>query len=424
MHSALRIIVAVAAALVAIAAPARGQDAAPLDAAALFDDRQLQEIRLVVNPRDWTNLKASFQSNTYYAAHFIWRDRVVTNVGIRSRGTGSRSDTKPGLRVDFNRFDESQHFLGLKSVVLRNNVQDPSQLHERIAMRLFARLGRPTPREAHVRLYVNDEYAGLYSVVESVDKAFLADRFGQDGGYLYEYDYDPADAPYRFEYRGPLPSLYSPKPFKPVTHELDPDAGPIAGMVRAIAETPDADFQRVVSDYLHLEGWVAHAAVEAFVAETDGLLGDWGMNNFYLYRFQGTTVATVIPWDKSEAFKAGVAASIWRNVDDVPAATRNALMERAMRQPGLRGVYLDTLLWCAEIAAAPDAAESGGSGTAAPGWLEGEVRRAAGQIRDAVHQDTAAPFSVDEFEAEVQRLIEFARDRSAIVREDVRRSPR
>ena len=285
----LTLLAAVAVTL-ALTVPARAQQV-PADAADLFDDSQLQEIRLVVNPRDWADLKASFQLNTYYPAHFVWRGQTVSNVGIRSRGTGSRSGVKPGLRVDFNRFDPSQHFLGLKSVVLRNNVQDPSQLHERLAMRLFTQLGLPAPREAHARLYVNDEYAGLYTVVEAIDKAFLADRFGQDGGYLYEYDYDPADPPYRFEYRGPQPSLYSPKPFKPVTHEMDPDPQPLANLARAIAETPDADFVRVLSGYLDLERFAAHVAVEAFLTDTDGVLGDWGMNNFYLYRFAGTTGA-------------------------------------------------------------------------------------------------------------------------------------
>src|SRR6185369_16729591 len=281
--------------------------------------------------------------------------------------------------------------------------------HERLAMRLFTQLGLPAPREAHARLYVNDEYAGLYTVVEAIDKAFLTDRFGQDGGYLYEYDYDAADPPYRFEYRGPQPSLYSPKPFKPVTHEMDPDPQPLANLVRAIAETPDADFVRVLSGYLDLERFVAHVAVEAFVTDTDGVLGDWGMNNFYLYRFAGTTRAMLLPWDKSEAFKGGVTASIWRNVDDVPPTGRNALMVRAMREPSLRGVYLDTLLRCADVASV---------------WLEGEVRRTSTQIRDAARAEANAPYSVDEFDAEVERLLDFARERSALVREDVRRSPR
>jgi hypothetical protein len=264
MRAPLTSVLGLATAL-AITAAARAQDV-PLDAAALFDDRQLQEIRLVVNPRDWADLKASFQLNTYYAAHLIWRGQVAKNVGIRSRGTGSRSGEKPGLRVDFNRFDDTQQFLGLKSIILRNHVQDPSQLHERVAMRVFAEIGLPAPREAHVRLYVNDDYAGVYSVVEAVDKVFLADRFGQDGGYLYEYDSNPGDPPYRFEDRGPAPSAYSPTPFRPVTHELEPDARPIANLVSAIAQTPDADFHRVVSAFLDLEAFVRHVAVEAFLA--------------------------------------------------------------------------------------------------------------------------------------------------------------
>jgi spore coat protein CotH len=404
-----RLLIAVAT-LATAATAARAQEVAPLDPAALFDDQQLQEIRLVVNPRDWANLKANYQLNTYYAAHFTWRDQGVRNVGIRSRGTGSRSGTKPGLRVDFNRFDVTQQFLGLKSVVLRNHVQDGSQMHERLAMRLFARVGLPAPRQAHVRLYVNGEYAGLYSVVEAVDTRFLSDRFGQDGGHLYEYEYDAGDAPYRFEDRGPHPSAYSPRPFKPVTHEIDPDARPIADMVRAIARTPDADFLRVLSEFLDLDAFVSQAAVEAFLAETDGLLGDWGMNNFYLYRFEGTRRSTLVPWDKSEAFKGGVTASIWRNVDDVPPPERNALMARAMREPSLRGLYLDTLLRCA------DAVDGG--------WLELEIARAADQIRESVREDAAAPFAFDEWEADVRRLLDFARARAGVVREAVRRSPR
>jgi hypothetical protein len=62
------------------------------------------------------------------------------------------------------------------------------------------------------------------------------------------------------------------------------------------------------------------------------------------------------------------------------------------------------------------------AGTA--GWLEAEIRRAYGQIRDAALEDPVASFPAGAFEADVERLIDFARERSAVVREDVRRSPR
>jgi len=405
----------------------------PLTAADFFDDSVLHTIRLVINPRDWQELKATYQLNTYYPCHFIWRDQVVMNIAIRSRGTGSRNGTKPGLRVDFNMFDEHQQFLGLKSVVLRNNVQDPTNLHERIGMQLFTKLGLPAPREAHTRLYVNDEYVGLYSIVESIDKVFLATRYGQNNGYLYEYDYDADDQPYRFEYKGPDPALYSPKPFKPVTHELDPNPRPVADMIRAINETPNSQFVSTMSRYLDLRQLVLHTAVETFLSEIDGLLGEWGVNNLYLYRFEGTTVNTIVPWDKSEAFKGGITRSIWRNIDDVPSWLQNRLMTRTMLVPELRGLYLDALRRCAEIAMATDevddydtlaAARSGSLAEERPGWLEREIRRAYEQIRDAALEDTLKPYTNEEFEEDVERLIEFARERSAFVLNDVERSPR
>ena len=161
---------------------------------------------------------------------------------------GSRSATKPGLRVDFDRYAADQTLLGLKSFVLDNLTQDPSGIHETVAMKLFARLGIPAPREAHVRLYVNDEYIGLYAVVESIDKQFLARVFGsigedtQNDGYLYEFNYGrPVDVQLsRFGSRA-LQALR----FDPKTHENKSDAekfGPIENLVRLVNDLPIEQF--------------------------------------------------------------------------------------------------------------------------------------------------------------------------------------
>jgi hypothetical protein len=383
-----------------------------------FDDSVVHDIQLTIHPRDWRELKSNFQLNLYHPAHFTWRGRTASNVGIRSRGTGSRSGTKPGLRVDFDRFERGGRFLGLKSVVLRNNVQDASQLHERLSMKLFARMGIAASREAHARLFVNREYVGLYTIVESVDTVFLERHFGQSDGYLYKYDYEVDDAPHYFEYNGPDPALYSPKPFQPETHELDPDPTPIVAMLRAIHETPDADFLPVMERFLDLNAFMVHVAVENFLADEDGIVGNYGVNNFYLYRFEGSTRSTIIPWDKSEAFKGGPQYGIWHNVYDVPQWVRNRLMARAERFPELRDVYLAALLRCADIAVerAADAPPDG------PGWLELEVLRQYEQVRAAVLEDPFKPHSNGEFEASIEELLAFARTRSARVRDDVARS--
>ncbi len=401
------------------AAPAIAQPA-PLTADNFFDDALVHEVRLTLNWRDWDELKANFQLNLYYPTHFTWRGVTARNVGIRSRGTGSRSGTKPGLRVDFDQYTPQGRFLGLKSVVLRNNVQDPSQVHERLSMKLFARMGIPASREAHAKLFVNNEYVGLYTIVESVDKMFLERYLGQSGGYLYKYDYDADDPPHYFEYAGPDPALYSPKPFQPETRELDPDPAPIVEMLRAIHETPDADFLSVMDRFLDLRAFMTHLAVEAFLADQDGIVGNYGVNNFYFYRFEGSTRSAFIAWDKSEAFKGGPRQGIWHNVYDVPARMRNRLMARAERFPELQDVYLDALLRCADIALERDA----DAPPDAPGWLEREIVREHEQIRTAVAEDPFAPHSFDDFEASLDELLDFARTRSEFVRDDVSRSRR
>lgn len=416
-------------AMLLLACPAALAQQPPPRVDDLFDDRIVHEIRLTLNPRDWNELKASFQLNDYYPAHFTWRGLTVLNIGIRSRGTGSRSGEKPGLRVDFDHYEQRQRFLGLKSVVLRNNVQDPSHLHDRLSMQLYARLGIPASRIAHVRLLINGEYAGLYTIVESVDKIFLENHYGESGGYLYKYHYDADDPPHYFEYLGPDPARYSPKPFQPETHELDPDPRPLVELMRAIQESTDAEFQAAVGAYVDLRQFMVHVAVESFLADTDGMLGDWGANNFYLYRLENRTLSVLIPWDKSEAFKGGVEHSIWRNLYDTPSWLRNRLMSRAEEFIELRDVYLDTLLACADLvlAEAPSDDSLAGPRKASGegmGWLESEIRREYEQIRAAVLEDPVKPFSNEWFEASVGDLLTFARSRSAFVRQDVARSRR
>src|SRR5262245_47379159 len=77
------------------------------------------DIQLTMKQGDWENLQANYLSDTYYHADMKWREVVVAQVGVRSRGSGSRNPRKPGLKVDFNRYLDQTAF-GLKSIVLAN----------------------------------------------------------------------------------------------------------------------------------------------------------------------------------------------------------------------------------------------------------------------------------------------------------------
>lgn len=387
----------------------------PTGADAFFDDNTLQEVRLSINAKDWQTLKDNYLDNTYYPTDFRWRDQVVRSAGIRSRGTGSRSGVKPGLRVDFDRYTSDQKFLGLKSFVLRNNTQDPSNMHERISMLLFRRLGLPAPREAHTKLYVNDVYAGLFTIVESIDKEFLKRSFGEDSGYLYKYDYPIDGTPYYLTDKGSDPSLYVPLPFKPETHESDSKPEFVAQLVQTVNQASATTFQTAVGEYLNLQKFLRYVAVEVFVGDYDGFIGNYGINNFYFYRFDNQKLFTFIAWDKSEAFQAGPTSSVFHNIKDVPESQSNRLMARALSFTDLYTTFLDSLLECARSAAELTSGDS-------RGWMEREVQKEYAQIRDAARADTEKPYTNDAFEQAVSAMIDFAQRRSGIVTAEVNAS--
>jgi spore coat protein H len=387
----------------------------PLSGAdAFFDDTVLHEIRLDINSRDWQSLKDHYLENTYYPCDMRWRDQTVRSIGIRSRGTGSRSGIKPGLRVDFDRYTTDQKFLGLKSFILRNNTQDASNMRERISMLLFRRLGLLASREAHTKLYVNNAYVGVYTIVESIDKDFLKRNVGEDGGYLFKYDYPTEAQRYYFEDWGSNPAAYVPLPFKPETHEDDPRPEFIVQLAQTINQTSDAAFRTAIAEYLDLTKFIRHVAVEMFLADYDGFLGDFGMNNFYFYRFQDRKLFTFIAWDKSQAFSSPT-FSIWHNIRDVSGSRMNRLMTRTLASRDLYDLYLDTLLECIRSVNEPGEPDT-------RGWLAREIDRENTQIRDAVLLDPEKNYTNDQFDGEVNKLREFAQQRGGFVTAEVNAS--
>jgi spore coat protein H len=303
----LRALMLVAALLCVPAAWAQEGEDEPPEMDKFFDDSSVHDIRITINSKDWAALKQNFKENTYYPVTVQWRDHTIRNSGIRSRGLGSRSATKPGLRVDCDRYAVDQLCWGLKSFVLDNVTQDASMIKERLSMAMFRRLGIPAPREAAARLYINNVYSGLYVIVETIDKGFLGRSFGEDNhggvendGYLYEYDWVKE---YRFDYLGSNLDEY--KIFDPKTNENKAATqiwGPVEDMIQAINESPDSTFVRDVSPFLDLGKFAEYLAAEMFLAEDDGILGYAGLNNFYIYRFEDSDRFQFLPWDKDNTF--------------------------------------------------------------------------------------------------------------------------
>jgi spore coat protein H len=383
---------------------------------AIFDDTTLHRIDLWVNSRDWFFLKANYQTNEYYPANLRWKGQTVQNVGIRSRGLGSRSQIKPGLRVDFNRYTTGQQFLGLKALVLDNLTQDPSLLHEVVTMKVFRRMGMQAPRESLATLYVNNEYMGVYAIIEEPDDVAMARMYGDGSGYLYEYNWV---VEWHFEDLGTDIAPYQPL-FSPRTHETESAAAlyqPIVSMVQTFNYASDETFETKASAYVDLQQFLRHVAIQAYVSEIDGLLGSWGLSNFYLYRVTNSQPYRIVPWDEDNAF-------FWSRYPVDQNQQPNVLMRRLMERPSWRQFYYDTMLGVAA------SVEEGGEpipdwpGELGGGWLEREITRLQGLVHDAALADPLKPWSNGDVQAAWDAMVAFARERGTFVRSDIARVTR
>lgn len=387
----MRRVLRLAACVFAFAAPASAQTAADL-----FDDTRLHTLEIVLHSRDWADLRTHFDQDDHYPADITWNGLRMRNVGIRSRGLGSRSNDKPGLELEFDYYAAGQRFLGLRSLVLDNLVTDPSMLREAAATTFLRRIGVPAARESFARVVVNGELIGLYAMVEAVNRDFAQAAFGEIG-LLFEFRWTQA---YYGTYLGPALDSYAAlfASRNPPPQSTTALYAPIHDLILAINETPDGGFA-AIDRYLDINGVIRLVAADSFLAELDGILGYEGINNIYVYTIGAR--AHVIPWDKDHTFISPTHPVLAYSQDHV-------LMSRILADPGLRATFFAALL---------DTAAS----SAADQWLEGTIARLYQVVRDAAHEDPRKPYQNAEFEQAVGELISFARTRPAFVQSEAAR---
>lgn len=369
---------------------------------AFFDDTAVQRISLTVNPNDWATLRANVLQDTYYHAQFSWNG-VSMDVGIRQHGGATRSAVKPNLDVNIAHYEKNQDFLGINFFLLKANNADASNLHQFLAMKFFQLMGLPAPREAPAQLFVNGQLFGFYLIVEHEDTNFLRRDFGEDGGYLYEWE---DVEPYYFNDLGSDPSAYS-QFLDLKTNQNSPDLANFASMINAINNSSDAGFITAISPYLNPAYYLEYAAIDNVLADQDGILADSaGINNFYLYQFQNSTLDTFIPWDTDEAF-SNAQRTILQDV------STDVLANRLMSIPEYQGIYMATLARAAQM--------FGGAG----GWATQELNRELDVIQAAAEDDpnkqctvTApppGPCPANAFQTAVSQMQSFIAARSSYV---------
>ncbi len=290
-----------------------------------------------------------------FADIYDWFSATVTvdgethaDVGVRKKGfLGSQSDTKPALKLRFDKYVDDQTLGGvMERMTLNNSIQDPSMVNTCLSYRVFAAAGSPAPRCNFATVSVNGKDLGLYVHVEEIKAPFLSRHFESAAGNLYEgtvSDFTP-------EYRGTIEKK---------TNEDDADWSDIDAVVAAVGDPTDAGLE-ALGEIVDLDRFLSFWATEVLVGHWDGYAGD--RNNYHFYR-EPNGPFVFIPWGPDDTFHLKDDPNPFDNIGNPPPSVLalTAIPNRLYNNPDWRVEYaarlteiLDTLWVEDELPAAVD----------------------------------------------------------------------
>ena len=315
-----------------------------------FDRQRVLDIAIEIAREDWETLR--HQTRTFedliaeieryglsrpFADIYTWFPARVTvdgdtcaEVGVRKKGfIGSQSDTRPSLKLRFDKYVDGQALGGvMERMTLNNGIQDPSMVNTCLAHQIFALAGTPTPRCSFATISVNGTNLGLYVHVEEIKPPFLARHFASAEGNLYEgtvSDFTP-------EYRGT---------FEKKSNEDADDWSDIDGVVAALQDPSEAGLA-ALADAVDLDRFLTFWAVEVLLGHWDGYTGN--RNNYRFYREPGGRFV-FMPWGVDEAFHLKDDPNPFDNISNPPPSVLalTAIPSRLYQDDAWRAKYVGRL---------------------------------------------------------------------------------
>jgi hypothetical protein len=157
----------------------------------------------------------------------------------------------------------------------------------------------PAPRTALAELIVtvpgrfDKEYFGLYTVVESVDKAFLRRNFKTDKGLLMK-----PERMRGLDHLGDDWERYK-TTYQPKRDATDAEQKRVIGFTKLVNRGTDDEFRKEIESFLDVNAFLRFLAATAMISNLDSFfaLG----HNYYLYLHPETSKFHFVPWDLDRA---------------------------------------------------------------------------------------------------------------------------
>jgi len=278
----------------------------------VFDEGQVRRVDISLTSADWDILWQNIEAKTTVPADAVIFGERLEDVGLRMRGQFSlrMSGEKKPWKIDTDFYVDGQEFHNLRQLMFLNNIGDPSMIQEKLAYDAMHFAGIPSSFACFVELWIDltdDDrppmFWGVYTMVERVDRKFLANRFGpeNDTGNLYKASH-AVSGPMDLIYHGPhitdYPTQNGLYAYGKETNEEQADYSDIIHLMYVIDgvtyATPD-DFATALEKELNVDTFLRYLAVVNMLANWDSYPGTG--NNYMLFYNAGADRFEWIPWD-------------------------------------------------------------------------------------------------------------------------------
>ena len=267
------------------------------DGDTLFSSSMIHEIYFnFYHPAYYDSLLLSHTTDSDYVCNMIFDGVPFDSIGLKFKGNSSFNilSQKKSMKVDMNHIIDGQDIDDLGKFNLNNLYHDPTGLREKLIGDFLNRNWIPAPRVTYARVYYNNVYWGLYTLVEEVNKDFVDGWFNDQRGNLFKGD--PSGD---LKWLTSSPSSYYSK-YELHTNETQNDWSDLVTFIDKINNYSLAEIRDTLDRYLDVPMFLRHQAICNIFVSLDSYIGS--RHNYYIYHDSLDNKFHWIMWDMNSCF--------------------------------------------------------------------------------------------------------------------------
>jgi len=305
----------------------------------IYDQNELHTFELKLPKKALARLDANPADEVYEEGTLIFQGDTISPVGIRYKGSigafvgctsgffpldpsGSKTCPKLSMKIKINWEGRDEKFYGLKKLQFHSMNQDDSQMRDRLGYWLFRQMDLPAPRAVHMRLIINDDFIGVFALVEQVDGRFTRYNWDDGKGNLYKEVWPIDDNGKGQSENKFLDALKT-------NEDENPSVNIIQSFGNEVANAKDAELKNVIRKWTDINSLVKYAVVDRAIKHDDGPFhwycggGECSNHNYYWYEEPNAEKLHLIAWDLDNAFETHTSFNPVVSIPDEFGETRN-----------------------------------------------------------------------------------------------------